>query len=92
MLLPYPAQFPTKNRKIGSFTQTLAIPNSQVQSKSNQSTLRAFLSIRRLSHGAHEDPGVGMYKNCTKKEALKLAYEHKSSKAGERWKRTQSQP
>ena len=35
---------------------------------------------------------AGMYKNCTKEEALKLAYEHKKSKVGERWKHTQSQP
>ena len=36
--------------------------------------------------------GYSMYKNCTKKEALKLAYEHISGKVGEGWKPTQSQP
>ena len=41
MTLPYSAQFPHKIEK-GSFTQTLAIPNSQVQSKS-KFTLRDFV-------------------------------------------------
>ena len=91
MLLPYPAQFPTKNRKIGSFKQKPC--NTQLPSTIQiQSTLQAFLSVRRLSHGAHGDTGVGMYKNSTKEEALKLAYEHKSGKVGEGWKHTQSQP
>ena len=39
-----------------------------------------------------ETRALGMYKNCTKKEALKLAYEHISGKVWERWKHTQSQP
>ena len=77
MLLPYPAQFPTKNRKTGSFTQALAIPNSQVQSKSNQSTLRASFQYAGCLTVHSETRAVGMYKNCTKEEAPKLAYEHK---------------
>ena len=76
MLLPYPAQCPTKNRKIGSFTQNPC--NAQLPSTIQiQSTLLAsFQYAGRLA--VHiETRALGMYKNCTKKEALKLAYEHK---------------
>ena len=77
MLLPYPAQFPRKNGKIGSFTRDPY--NTQLPSTIQIQSIHTggFRSTRRLSHGAHGDTAVGMYKNCTKEEALKLAYEHK---------------
>ena len=96
MILPYPAQFPTKNRKIGSFTQTLipARTNSQVQSNpihtaGFQGRLRSRVDTQPLLQYAGrltvhtETRALGMYKNCTKEEALKLAYEHISGKVGE---------
>ena len=62
------------------------------KSKSNQSTLRASFQHAGCLTVHTEARAVGMYKNCTKEEALKLAYEHISGKVGERWKHTQSQP
>ena len=91
MILPYPAQFPTKNRKIGSFTQNpcnTQLPNT-IQIKS---TLLASFQYAGCLAVHTETRALGMYKNCTKKEALKLAYEHISGKVGERPRHTQSQP
>ena len=76
MLLPYSAQFPTKNSKKGSFTQNpcnTQFPSTiQIHSK----PLDSFQYAGRLAVHT-ETRALGMYKNCTKKEALKLAYEHK---------------
>ena len=59
LILPYPAQFPTKKRKKGSFTQkpcNTQLPSTiQIQSIHTE----GFLSIRRLSHGALGDTGGG---------------------------------
>ena len=75
MILPYPAQFPTKKVKYGSFTQILIPCNNQLPStiaqiqiihtEGFQGCLRfrvdtqQLLSTRRSSHGAHRDTGVG---------------------------------
>ena len=75
MILPYPAQFPQKIVKYGSFTQILIPCNIQlpstiaqiqiIQTEGFQGCLRScvdtqqLLSTRRLSHGAHGDTGVG---------------------------------
>ena len=75
MILPYPAQLPTKNSKIGSFTQ-IPIPcnnqlpstiqsNTKIHTEGFQECVRSrvdtqqLLSIRQSSHGAHGDTGVG---------------------------------
>ena len=57
--------------------KTLAITHSQVHPKSNQSTLRASFQYAGCLTVHSETRAVGMFKNCTKEEALKLAYEHK---------------
>ena len=76
MILPYPAQFPTTNRKIGSFTQGPC--NTQLPSTIQiQSTLLASFQYAGRLAVHTETRALGMYNNCTKKEALKLAYEHK---------------
>ena len=76
MLLPYPPQFPTKNGNIGSFTQSPC--NTQLPSTIQiQSTLLASFQYASRLAVHTETRASGMYKNCTKKEALKLAYEHK---------------
>ena len=75
MILPYPAQFPTKIVKYRSFTQMLIPCNSQLPStiaqiqiihtEGFQGCLRSrvdtqqLLSTRRSSHSAHGDTGVG---------------------------------
>ena len=91
MLLPYPAHLPTKHTKIGSFTQNPC--NTQLPSTIQiQSTLLASFQYAGRLVVHTETRALGMYKNCTKKEALKLAYEHMTGKVGERWSHTQSQP
>ena len=91
MLLPYPAQFPTKNRKIGSFTQNPC--NTQLPSTIQiQSTLLASFQYAGRLAVHTETRALGMYKNCTKKEGLKLPYEHISGKVWETWRHRQSQP
>ena len=83
--------FPQKNRKRLLHTNPDPLQYPTAKYNPIQSTLRGFHSVRRVSHGAHGDPAVGMYKKCTKEEALKSTYEHISGKVGERWKPTQSQ-
>ena len=64
--------FPQKIEK-NSLTQTLAIP------KHNPNSIHTagFLQSAGCLAVHTETRAAGMYKNCTKKEALKLAYEHK---------------
>ena len=62
MILPYPAQFPTKNRNIGSFTQDRCnnpLPSTiQIQSINTE----GFLQYAGCLTVHSETQAVGMYK------------------------------
>ena len=76
-----------------SFTQTLIPWDTQLPS-TIQSNPHCGLPFNTpvVSRCTRRHGGGHVQRSAAKRKALKLAYEHISSKVGERWKPTQSQP
>ena len=71
MILPYPAEFPTKNRKMDSFTQTPCKPQLPSTIQIQSILLASFQYAGRLAVHT-ETRALGMYKNCTKEESPEI--------------------